>query len=139
LQRFNEWTPKRETEAHTLSRYAGDCGASALVLVPVNDAGFRPSESERLSGLRQALRSLLPILQDAGILGFVEPLGFGISSLRHKGEAIAAIDDVGGGGVFRLVHDTFHHHLAGEIEMFPARTGLVHISGVIDPGLAPAD
>jgi 2-keto-myo-inositol isomerase len=135
LQRFNEWTPARETEAYKLSRYAKDCGASALVLVPVNDAGFRPSESERLTGLRQALRGLFPILKDAGIQGFVEPLGFAISSLRMKGEAIEAIDDVGGSGVLRLVHDTFHHHLAGESEMFPARTGLVHISGVTDPRL----
>jgi 2-keto-myo-inositol isomerase len=33
--------------------------------------------------------------------------------------------------VFRLVHDTFHHRLAGEAEIFPELTGLVHISGVI--------
>ena len=31
-----------------------------------------------------------------------------------------------------LVHDSFHHHLAGEAALFPARTGLVHISGVDD-------
>jgi 2-keto-myo-inositol isomerase len=136
LQRFNEWTPARETEAHKLSRYAKDCGARALVLVPVNDASFRPNEAERLSGLRQALRALHPILEDAGIQGFVEPLGFAISSLRLKREAIEAIDDVGGSGVLRLVHDTFHHHLAGESDIFPARTGLVHISGVTDPNLA---
>jgi 2-keto-myo-inositol isomerase len=139
LQRFNDWTPARETEAHALSRYAKDCGAKALVLVPVNDATFRPSESERLSGLRQSLRCLLPILTDAGVQGFVEPLGFGISSLRRKKEAIEAIDEVGGNNVLRLVHDTFHHHLAGEVEIFPARTGLVHISGVTDPGLAVDD
>jgi len=31
-----------------------------------------------------------------------------------------------------VVHDTFHHHLAGEHEFFPELTGLVHISGVED-------
>ena len=36
---------------------------------------------------------------------------------------------------FRLVHDTFHHYLSGEMRMFPERTGLVHISGVDDPTL----
>jgi 2-keto-myo-inositol isomerase len=41
--------------------------------------------------------------------------------------------------VFRLVHDTFHHHLAGEAEMYPERTGLVHISGVTDRALTVAD
>ena len=38
--------------------------------------------------------------------------------------------------VYRLVHDTFHHHLAGETEFFPERTGIVHISGVVDPDVA---
>jgi 2-keto-myo-inositol isomerase len=30
----------------------------------------------------------------------------------------------------QLVHDTFHHHLAGEDAFFAAATGLVHVSGV---------
>ena len=30
----------------------------------------------------------------------------------------------------KIVHDTFHHALAGENEFFPSLTGLVHISGV---------
>jgi len=35
--------------------------------------------------------------------------------------------------------DTFHHHLAGETEFFPDRTGLVHISGVVEPAVAVDD
>jgi 2-keto-myo-inositol isomerase len=135
LQRFNDWEPARESEARELSRYAGECGAKALVLVPVNDAAFSPDESRRLGGLREALAALAPILAEADIMGIVEPLGFAISSLRSKREALSAIDEVGGNS-FRLVHDTFHHHLAGEPDIFPERTGLVHISGVTDAGLA---
>jgi 2-keto-myo-inositol isomerase len=41
--------------------------------------------------------------------------------------------------VFRLVHDTFHHHLAGESAQFPQLTGMVHISGVTDPDLPRAE
>ena len=37
------------------------------------------------------------------------------------------------------MHDTFHHHLAGETEFFPERTGIVHISGVVDPDVAVDD
>ena len=37
--------------------------------------------------------------------------------------------------MFRLVHDTFHHHLAGEDIFFPNLTGLVHISGVEEADL----
>jgi 2-keto-myo-inositol isomerase len=48
---------------------------------------------------------------------------------------VDAIDAVGGADRFKLVHDTFHHYLAGERELFPERTGLVHISGVEDRSL----
>ena len=43
------------------------------------------------------------------------------------------------GGEFRLVHDTFHHFLAGEDTIFPELTGLVHISGVEDPRVTVSD
>ena len=41
--------------------------------------------------------------------------------------------------VFRLVHDTFHHHLAGQTALFPEMTGVVHISGVSDAAVSVAD
>jgi len=132
LQRFNDWTPQREKEAIELADYARDVGARALVLVPVND-GTGQRDGERQANLRAALKGLKPILEERGLIGYVEPLGFDICSLRSKREAVEAIAAVGGEGRFKLVHDTFHHHLAGEPELFPAMTGLVHISGVTDP------
>ena len=74
--------------------------------------------------MREALRGLKPILLENGLKGFVEPLGFAISSLRSKREAIDAIDAIGGEDVFLLVHDSFHHRLGGEGALFPQRTGL---------------
>lgn len=138
LQRFNEWTSARAGEAEALIAYARDCGASGLVLVPKND-GTGQADGERQQNLREALTALKPLLSAAGITGLVEPLGFAVCSLSSKREAAEAIRDVGGETVFRLVHDTFHHHLAGEPELFPALTGLVHISGVSDPSVAIAD
>ena len=132
LQRFNDWSPKRADEAKALADYAKECGALALVMCPVNDTAWQPETPERLAKLRAALQGLMPILADAGITGLVEPLGFVECSLRLKSEAVAAIDAVGGAARFKLVHDTFHHFVAGEREMFPLRTGLVHISGVDD-------
>jgi 2-keto-myo-inositol isomerase len=132
LQRFNDWNAARAGEAGVLARYAQACGAEALVLCPVNEPGWRPAEEERREGLRAALAGLAPILGDAGIVGLVEPLGFAGSSLRLKADALAAIESVGAKERFRLVHDTFHHYLAGEVRMFPDRTGIVHISGVDD-------
>jgi 2-keto-myo-inositol isomerase len=130
LQRFNDWNDERATEAAALARYARDCGAQALVLCPVNAAGYRPSAQERMGKLRDALRGLAPILGDAGIIGLVEPLGFAESSLRLKSDVVEAIEELELGERFRLVHDTFHHYLAGEARMYPEWTGLVHISGV---------
>ncbi|WEX74602.1 TIM barrel protein [Sinorhizobium numidicum] len=137
LQRFNEWNAAREAEARELISYARDCGAKALVLVPVND-GSGQKEGERQANLRTALKALKPMLESAGILGLVEPLGFEICSLRSKTEAAEAIREIGG-TTFRLVHDTFHHHLAGEDAIFPDLTGLVHISGVSDKAVTVAD
>ena len=138
LQRFNEWNDERAREAAELIDYARDCGAKALVLVPVNDGSGREPDARR-ANLRKALSALKPMLEAAGIIGLVEPLGFEICSLRLKSEAADAIEELGAKSTFRLVHDTFHHHLAGEGTTFPQLTGLVHISGVSDPDVSVAD
>ncbi|MGH6898252.1 MAG: TIM barrel protein [Geminicoccaceae bacterium] len=130
LQRFNDWNDQRASEAIALARYARDCGAEAVVLCPVGDASYRPSESERQRNLRHALRALAPILAEAGIVGMIEPLGFAESSLRLKADAVEAIEEQGLAERFRIVHDTFHHYLTAEARMFPEWTGLVHLSGV---------
>lgn len=133
LQRFNDWSPQRAKEARALADYAKACGAEALAMCPVNDTSFWPSERDRLDGLASSLAELAPILAERGVIGLVEPLGFEESSLRLKQDAVNAI---AGNPTFRLVHDTFHHAIAGEAKLFPAETGLVHISGVEDPALA---
>ncbi|MBB3285180.1 MULTISPECIES: TIM barrel protein [unclassified Rhizobium] len=138
LQRFNEWNDERAREAAELIDYARDCGARALVLVPVNDGSGREPEVRR-ANLRKSLSALKPMLEAAGIIGLVEPLGFEICSLRLKSEAAAAIEELGAKSTFCLVHDTFHHHLAGEAAIFPELTGLIHISGVSDPDVSVAD
>lgn len=134
LQRFNDWTAAREQEAIELADYAKACAAQALVLVPVND-GSGKADGAREANLRTALAALKPILAERGLIGLVEPLGFEICSQRSKKEVVDAIQAVDGAKIFRLVHDTFHHHLAGEGQFFPEYTGLVHISGVADQGV----
>lgn len=131
LYPFNLWSGDLPGRAVAMADYAQAAGARALVMCPLNDGN-----AVAFDDLVTALRAMAPILADRGLTGLVEPLGFPISSLRRKSTAIEAIEAAGGGGVFRLVHDTFHHHLAGETEVFPDWTGLVHISGVTDPGVA---
>ncbi|PYD09473.1 MULTISPECIES: TIM barrel protein [Pseudomonas syringae group] len=132
LYPFDVWNQERAAQATKLAQYARDCGARGLVLCPLNDRADPRNGAQRAAGLRTALTALAPILREHGILGFVEPLGFEECSLRLKRQAVDAIKAVGGLDVYRLVHDTFHHHLAGEVELFPELTGLVHISGVED-------
>jgi 2-keto-myo-inositol isomerase len=134
LYPFNVWSGDLAEKAVSLADYAQACGAKALVMCPLNDGGKVSFEV-----LVAALKTIKPILQDRNLTGLVEPLGFPISSMRTKKEAVAAIEDADGEAVFKLVHDTFHHHLAGETEFFPEWTGIVHISGVIDPGVAVSD
>jgi len=112
----------------------GERGAKALILVPTNDGTGR-GDGERQANLRAALTALKPILEANGITGLVEPLGFEACSLRSKREAVEGIKAIGGDKTFKVTHDTFHHHLAGEPDIFPAMTGLIHISGVEDKTL----
>lgn len=138
LQKFNQWSVDRAVEAEGLAAYCAESGSRALVLVADN-SGQVPDSATRIANATESLRGLGPILRKFGIIGLVECLGFETCSLRSKKEAVAAIDRANGRDVFRLTHDTFHHHLAGEPDLFPELTGLVHISGVDDPTVAVSD
>lgn len=134
---FNRWSDDIRTKVERLIGAAVASGAESISLIPSNDGRTEPDEA-RLDDLRNALARIMTMLEGTKLIALVEPLGFTTSSLRHKGEAIEAIKAVGGEGRYKLVHDTFHHHLAGEREFFPEWTGIVHISGVIDPSLSTA-
>ena len=138
VKRFNDWSDAKRAEAEALMGIAVAAGAEAVSLIPRND-GLATDPAERRAALRLALGELLPMLRAHGLKAMVEPLGFEICALRHKAEAVEAIEALGGADTFFLVHDTFHHHLAGGGPVFPAHTGIVHVSGVTDPALAVAE
>lgn len=129
VKSFNDYGPAKAEAAKALIATAKACGAEAIALIPRND-GWGDTARDTL---RRTLDGLLPLLRDAGLIGLVEPLGFTVSSLRHKADAVAVIDEMQAGDTIRLVHDTFHHALAGGGAFYPQHTGLVHISGVTDP------
>ena len=138
VKAFNDISGSKLDDARRLAEVAATCGAEAVSLIPRND-GVGNADGERQEALRAALRALRPMLEDHDLIGFVEPLGFETSSLRFKAEAVEAIEELGAADRFKLVHDTFHHTLAGGGPIFPRHTGLVHLSGVVDAGLAVAD
>ncbi|WP_428243121.1 TIM barrel protein [Gynuella sp.] len=135
LYPFNIWNEEREAQAEKLAGLAHACEAGGLVLCPLNDGSYKASEEEKAANLEIALTSLDKILERYNLTGFVEALGFPVSSIRLKRKVVDAIKEVGLENRFSLVHDTFHHQGAGEQEMFANMTGLVHISGVEDPNI----
>lgn len=132
---FNSWGAEIEAEVASLIETARRCGAETISLIPRNDGTGRLN-GERQANLRLALREIRPMLEESGMIALVEPLGFERSSLRYKAETIEAIEAIGGAAQYRIVHDTFHHFLAGETEYYPEYTGMIHVSGVVDPKLA---
>ena len=135
LKPFNAWSEARHEEAEKLMWAAAACGAEAVSLIPRCDGQGRGS-GERQANLRLALRELNPMLEEWGLIGLIEPLGFEVSSLRYKEEAAETIDALGVSNRFKLIHDTFHHVLAGGGPVFARHTGLVHVSGVVNPVLS---
>jgi 2-keto-myo-inositol isomerase len=135
---FNAWSDAMRAKVQLLIDQAKASGAESISLIPRNDAP-KLTDAERAAALREALGEVLPMVKAAGLVALIEPLGFLSSSLRRKADAVEAIEAVGGRGHFKLVHDTFHHHLASEQDYFPEYTGIVHISGVVDPALKTDD
>jgi 2-keto-myo-inositol isomerase len=125
VKRFNDWSADKAAEAEALIRIARAAGAEAVSLIPRND-GLGTGNGERQAALRVALKALRPMLEDHGLIGLVEPLGFEICALRHKAEAVEIIEALGAADRFRIVHDTFHHVLAGGGPLFAAQTGIIH-------------
>lgn len=132
---FNVWTQETESEVADLVAIGKSAGAETISLIPRNDGGG-VENGARQGNLRLALRRAHAILEDAEMIALVEPLGFARSSLSDKTELVEAMNALGVTDRFRIVHDTFHHTLAGGGPIYPELTGIVHISAVADPRLA---
>ena len=132
---FNDWTNQRENELKSLIEIAKASGAETINLIPDN-SGALLKKYERKDKLVASLNSILALLEDADIVALVEPLGFERSSLRSKTELIDMINLIDGNDYLQIVHDTFHHTLAGGGPIYAKKTGIIHISGVTDPSLS---
>ncbi|MDL4914287.1 MAG: TIM barrel protein [Enterobacterales bacterium endosymbiont of Blomia tropicalis] len=129
LYPFNRTDDALMEKAEALLKEAQRIGAKALVMCPLNEGILISSQQTR-----EAMQKLAPRFEHYGVQGLVEPLGFPVSSLRSAVQAQQLIREAK--VPFRLVLDTFHHHLYENAEQeFPAemdvnQIGLVHLSGV---------
>lgn len=131
VKMFNDWSDTKQAEAEALMKIAVAAGAESVSLIPRND-GVATGRKDSFQVTQTALRALLPMLKAHGLKAMVEPLGFGVCSLRYKDVLADVIDSIGGVGTYFMVHDTFHHALAGFGPIYPELTGIVHVSGVND-------
>lgn len=137
VKMFNDWSKETAEEADQLMRLAKACGAKAISLIPRND-GVGLGVTERKKDLSRAFYELLPMLKSYDLVGLVEPLGFESCGLRYKSDIVEEIEKLGAASTFKIVHDTFHHYLAGGGAFYPEHTGIIHISGVVDQTLTIA-
>ncbi|MEP1207002.1 MAG: TIM barrel protein [Rhizobiaceae bacterium] len=131
IKRFDRLTVDELPAAVELMDAAAEAGAEAVSLIPSNDG--EPFDE---AAMVVALELLMPHLQQRQLTGLIEPLGFETCGLRFKRLAVDLLESRGWTDQFKIIHDTFHHHVAGETEQFPSNTGLVHLSGVTDCQLA---
>lgn len=137
LQKFNlgEILTNTLAELRKLISLSVAINCEAIVLVPNNEINDHRGPERAMRETIAALKAFGPLFEDNGLFGYVEPLGFEECSLRSKTAAMRAIQE-SGFGCYKIVHDTFHHHLGPdtmdtlENEYDVAYTGLVHVSGV---------
>jgi len=137
LQKFNLGAILPETikELKKLINLSLSIDCMAIVLCPNNDVNDKRGSEEIFEETVKALKSFGPLFQDSGMQGYLEPLGFEECSLRSLVTTMKAIQE-SGYPVFKIVHDTFHHHIGPdtfdtiENDYDISYTGLVHISGV---------
>ncbi|MFZ2635400.1 MAG: TIM barrel protein [Rectinemataceae bacterium] len=137
LQKFNLASArvKANEDLVDLIAMATAIGCPAIVLCPNNEADDSRSPAQRMLETVDALKAFGPAFEKAGLLGYIEPLGFSISSLASLVNAQEAIRK-SGFACYKIVHDTFHHHIGPEDLTVLGKsydvsfTGLVHVSGV---------
>ena len=135
---FNKWSVDRASQIQALVDVALASGAETITLIPrVDGRDADPPIAGPI--LRDVLEEIAPLLQGTSVTALIEPIGFRSSSLKYKADLVTAIIQSDTADCFKLVHDTFQHALAGETTLFAAQTGLVHISGVVAPGVALTD
>lgn len=123
--------------AEALLSQAQAIHSKALVLCPHCSANDNRSEEQKKTDTLAALKLLAPLFRQYGVQGYVEPLGFGISSLRSSLLTQSLIRD--SGAPYKIVLDTFHHYLSDvaqpefDTQVEIDSIGLVHLSGVEDP------
>jgi 2-keto-myo-inositol isomerase len=142
LQKFNlpSVRESRLEELKALLELSAAIGCKAVVLCPNNDGADKRTARQKYTDTVDALTEYGPFFAQYGIFGYIEALGFGISSLASLPAAAQAVR-ASGFACYKILLDSFHHYIGPDTAaMFgmdglgaaydTALTALVHISGV---------
>jgi 2-keto-myo-inositol isomerase len=129
VKRFDRLTEADLNDVLLLLDIAAAAGAEGVALIPAND-GELPSVDS--TGVASAIELIAPHLAERGLVGLFEPLGFSTCAVRFKLPVVELLEKLELTSQFKLVHDTFHHHVAKDPDLVAGHTGLVHLSGVTD-------
>ena len=137
LQKFNllSHLPAAMEELKDLIELSSAIHCPAIVLCPLNDKHDKREPQQSFEETVRCLQAYQPMFADAGVRGYVEPLGFAESSLASLITAQAAIRE-SQASCYRLVYDTFHHAIGPDsleqlgVELDIGIIGLIHASGV---------
>ena len=134
----NRWSETVAEESQSLIESAVEAGAEAISLIPSNESDQRQNPNQ-IEHLISGFEAIIPMLKQADMQALFEPLGFQTASCRLKSEAVDVLRSLHATDCIKIVHDTFHHYLADEDALFPAETGIVHISGLADMSIKVPD
>lgn len=136
LQSFN--LPEHRTallqKTEQMLKQAQEIHCHGVILCPNCSASDRRSAEQKEQDTLDALLLLAPLFKKYQITALVEPLGFGISSLRSHLLAQSIIHK--SAVPYKIVLDTFHYYLSDIAQtefdaLIEVNTiGLVHLSGV---------
>ncbi|CNE73200.1 TIM barrel protein [Yersinia mollaretii] len=136
LQSFN--LPEHRTallqKTEEMLKQAQEIHCHGVILCPNCSASDRRSAEQKEQDTLDALLLLAPLFKKYQITALVEPLGFGISSLRSHLLAQSIIRK--SAVPYKIVLDTFHYYLSDIAQaefdaLIEVNTiGLVHLSGV---------
>jgi 2-keto-myo-inositol isomerase len=144
LQKFNLPSRRKDRfeELKKMLELSAAIDCDAVVLCPNNENDDTRPPKQKYRDTVDALAEYGSLFVKYGIAGFVEALGFDISSLASVPVSVEAIK-ASGYGCYRVLLDSFHHYIGPDDKsMFGMDglgasyeipyTGLVHISGVED-------
>ena len=135
VQRFNLPSARREVlaEIDRLLDISAGIRCPSIVFCPNCEPAESRSRTQRFDDTVEALNAYGPKFTAAGVLAYLEPLGYDYSSMPGLKEAVEAIRKTQF-SCYRVLIDTFHHYVGPEgDDVFGdalAMTGLVHVSGV---------